>query len=136
MSMLDVLDHPMLTSNAPGRPVIEGAVAADPGNAGLQPADAAVWVTDRQYAILRGLASGLTIIQIAARMDRSTETVNRCLLRLRATFGAATNAQALDRAWRLGLLNAQTPPLAHERPLPTAVKVTHHNKRREARRAG
>lgn len=77
-----------------------------------------VYLTSRQYASLRGLAAGLTCEQIATRMRRSTATVYRDLEAMRHEFGCHTLSHLVDRAWRLGILNAETPLLAAETPLP------------------
>lgn len=81
-------------------------------------------LTNREYAILRGLASGLSTAQIATRMGRGVDTIYRDTARLQAKLAADTVPQVVDRAWRLGVLNTATPLLPHEKPLPTPDRIT------------
>lgn len=76
-----------------------------------------VELTNREYAIMRGLASGLTQEQLAVRLGRSLATVARAMGELKRKLGAATVPQIVDRAWRLGLLQRETPLLPHEQPI-------------------
>lgn len=80
-------------------------------------------LTNREYATLRGIASGLTVRQVAARMLRSEMTLYRDLEKLRHKLGADTNLQLVDRAWRVGVLDASTPLMPYEQPAPEPASV-------------
>lgn len=82
-------------------------------------------LTAREYAILRGLASGLSMDQIAGRMSRSVATIYRDVDRLRGKLGAATIPQLIDRAWRVGVLCPTTELLPHEKPLPAPISIAY-----------
>lgn len=82
-----------------------------------------ITLTHREYAVLRGLASGLTQPQIARRMGRCTATVYRDIESLRAKVAANTMSHLIDRAWRLGILTATDTPMPHEKPLPSVRLV-------------
>src|SRR5690242_20682457 len=83
----------------------------------------AVEFTEREYAVLRGLASGLSCDQIASRMRRNRMTIYRDIAAMRDKVGAECAEQLVDRAWRLGLLTAETPLLPHEKPMPSDPAV-------------
>lgn len=61
-------------------------------------------LTEREYALLRGFAAGQTRSQIARQLGRAPSTVDASVRRLFVKLGAVTEAQAVDRAHRLGLL--------------------------------
>lgn len=61
-------------------------------------------LTDREYALLRGFAAGQTRSQIARSLGRAPSTMDASVRRLFVKLGAATEAQAVDRGHRLGLL--------------------------------
>lgn len=63
-----------------------------------------VELTDREYALLRGFAAGRTRSQIARDLGRAPSTVDASVRHLLHKLGAATEAQAVDRGHRLGLL--------------------------------
>lgn len=74
-------------------------------------------LTRRQFAILAGLAAGLTQAQLATELHLSRTTIKGHVARLLALLGATTVAHAVDRAWRAGILRPETAEL-RERPSP------------------
>lgn len=75
-------------------------------------------LTDREMAILRGLAAGQTRRQIAQSLRRSPATVEPHIRAVLSLLGARNDAHAVDIAHRAGLLTdvqPQTPPAAVRR---------------------
>jgi DNA-binding CsgD family transcriptional regulator len=66
-------------------------------------------LTDREKAILRGLAAGQTRRQIAHDMGKSPATVEPHIRAVLSLLGARNDAHAVDIAHRAGLLDDVQP---------------------------
>jgi DNA-binding CsgD family transcriptional regulator len=74
----------------------------------------AVELSERELAILRGLAAGRTVRQIARELDRKPATLDASVRSLFRKLDAVTEAQAVHVAHQVGLLGQHTPPAAAE----------------------
>jgi len=74
-------------------------LAADPSGA----ATPHERLSDREFEVLRGIASGQTVSEIAARMHLSVKTVSTYRARLLEKMGMATNAELTRYALAHGL---------------------------------
>lgn len=68
-------------------------------------------LTDRELEVLRFLVQGLTLHEIAARLQVEPITVRVYAKRMRDRLGAATNPQAVFLACRTGVLDGR--PQSH-----------------------
>jgi DNA-binding NarL/FixJ family response regulator len=61
-------------------------------------------LSDREFEVMRGIASGATVGEIAATMHLSVKTVSTYRARLLEKMGMATNAELTRYALELGLV--------------------------------
>lgn len=70
----------------------------------LQSEGAAQAVTDREREILELLARGLSSKEIASQLHRSIKTIGNHRMHILEKLGAANTAEAIGRAYQLGLI--------------------------------
>ena len=78
-------------------------------------------LSDREFEVLRGLADGMAVKQIAARMTVSPKTVTTYRTRILQKLGLRGNADLVRYAIEHGLLDARPNPAPAPAPTPDAV---------------
>lgn len=63
-------------------------------------------LTSKEVAVLALIATGLRNKEIAARLHRSSRTIDHHLAAIFAKLGVATRAEAVSAAYRLGVVAA------------------------------
>lgn len=79
-------------------------------------------LSERELAILRGLADGKTLTQIAKELRRARATIEPFYRRMLSQLGARNDAQAVDIGHRLGLLGDPAPVVAEPAFQPPPIR--------------
>lgn len=78
-------------------------------------------LTEREHALLHGLAAGFTPAQIARQLRRAPATIYPAVRTLLTKLGAATEAHAVARAYQTGLLKLPPPPTPRQLDHPAII---------------